>query len=343
MGDAIGLPREGLKAERARRLLGGPPLRHRLVLGRGLVSDDTEHACMVGQALLTAPADPRGFARSLAWRLRGWLLCLPAGVGLATLRSVGKLLLGFPPERSGVFSAGNGPAMRAALLGACLGDTPALREHLRLSTRITHTDPRAEEGALLVALAAARAAGDDPVSDPEEALAELQRGADVAGDELRAALAALAEHLRRGAEPIELAAHLGLQDGVTGYVNHTVPMSLYCWLRWPADFRAALEAVVGLGGDTDTTGAIVGGIAGAAVGADAIPQEWLGGLIEWPRSIGWMRRLASRLSFLHPEAGTLSAGAAGALPLFWPVLPVRNLVFTMVVIAHGLRRTLPPY
>jgi ADP-ribosylglycohydrolase len=55
VGDALGLPREGLSPRRARRLFGGPPLRHRLVFGRGMVSDDTEHACVTAQALLRSP------------------------------------------------------------------------------------------------------------------------------------------------------------------------------------------------------------------------------------------------------------------------------------------------
>jgi ADP-ribosyl-[dinitrogen reductase] hydrolase len=155
VGDALGLPREGLSRRRAGRLFGGPPLQHRFLLGRGMVSDDTEHTCMVGQALLRAPKDVDHFARSLAWRLRFWLLGLPAGTGRATLRAVVKLWLGFSPKRSGVYSAGNGPAMRAALLGVCLGgDWDRLRAYVRASTRLTHTDPRAERGALLVALAA---------------------------------------------------------------------------------------------------------------------------------------------------------------------------------------------
>ena len=41
---------------------------------------------------------------------------LPAGVGLATARACLKLWLGFSPERSGIYSAGNGPAMRSAVL-----------------------------------------------------------------------------------------------------------------------------------------------------------------------------------------------------------------------------------
>src|SRR5262245_27993770 len=108
-GDALGLPREGLSRRRAETLFGGPPVRHRLLFGRGMVSDDTEHTCMVGQALLRAPNEANVFARSLAWRLRLWQLGLPAGAGRATMRAVLKLWLGFPPRYSGVFSAGNGP------------------------------------------------------------------------------------------------------------------------------------------------------------------------------------------------------------------------------------------
>ena len=57
VGDSLGLPREGLSGRRAARLYDGP-LRQRLVLGRGMLSDDTEHACMTAQALLTAGDDP---------------------------------------------------------------------------------------------------------------------------------------------------------------------------------------------------------------------------------------------------------------------------------------------
>src|ERR671928_843955 len=77
VGDALGLPREGLSPRRARRLFGDPPLRHHFLFGRGMVSDDTEHTCMAGQALLRTPEDVDHFPRSLAWRLRFWLLRFP--------------------------------------------------------------------------------------------------------------------------------------------------------------------------------------------------------------------------------------------------------------------------
>lgn len=84
IGDAIGLPYEGLSRRRAAKLLGVPD-RHRLLFGRGMVSDDTEHTCIVAQSLIASGGNLAVFQQQLAWRFRWWLLGLPAGVGLATL------------------------------------------------------------------------------------------------------------------------------------------------------------------------------------------------------------------------------------------------------------------
>jgi hypothetical protein len=123
-------------------------------------------------------------------------------------------------------------------------------------------------------------------------------------------------------------------------VNHTVPVSLYCWLRWPGDFRAGASAAVRAGGDTDTVAAIVGALIGATNGPDAIPADWLDGLAEWPRSVSWMRRLAAELA---AAAEDWPASAGRAVPLFWPGLLPRNVWFLAVVLGHGVRRLLPPY
>jgi ADP-ribosyl-[dinitrogen reductase] hydrolase len=343
VGDALGLPREGLSRVRAERLFGAPPLRHRLVFGRGMVSDDTEQTCLVGQALLRGPDAPARFARSLAWRLRFWLLGLPAGIGRATLRAILKLWLGFPPGRSGVYSAGNGPAMRAALLGVCLGsDPPKLEAYVRASTRLTHTDPRAERGALLVALAAHHGAAHGPAG--VDAGAFLRTARERLGESdpaLWDLLRQVGDYLAADAPAGDLAEALNLHRGVTGYIYHTVPLALYCWLRSPGDFHRAVEEVIALGGDADTTGAIAGGLAGATAGARGIPAEWIAGLLEWPRSVTWMRALARRLAEQFPAEGT--GRRQRPLPLFWPGLLPRNLLFLLLVLGHGFRRLLPPY
>ena len=116
----------------------------------------------------------------------------------------------------------------------------------------------------------------------------------------------------------ELRPALQLERGVSGYINHTVPVALYCWLRWPSDFRHAVEDAIVVGGDTDTTAAIVGGLAGATLGVRAIPESWIGGLCEWPRSVTWITRLAQTVNqFSGSDAASSSdrpRGSASAWP-----------------------------
>lgn len=339
VGDALGLPREGLTARRATRLFGPPPLRHAFLLGRGMCSDDTEHTCLVAQAWLAARGDVARFPRALAWRLRWWLLGLPAGVGFATLRACLRLWLGYSPERSGVFSAGNGPAMRSAVLAACtLGEPAALEAAVRASTRVTHADPRAEQGALAVALVAQAALQQGRALDPGAVLGRAY--AAVAGSELKARLVAVQRLVANGDEADTFRATLGIGERVSGYVNQTVPAALFCWGRWHGDFRATVEAAIGLGGDTDTVAAIAGALAGATVGAAGIPQPWVAGLLEWPRSARWLGRVAEALTNV---AEPMQAGAAAPVPLFWQALLPRNALFLTAVLLHGLRRLLPPY
>jgi ADP-ribosylglycohydrolase len=58
VGDALGLPAENLSAEKIRRRWRGQ-WKMRLIFGRGMISDDTEHTLMVAQALLAHPGDFR--------------------------------------------------------------------------------------------------------------------------------------------------------------------------------------------------------------------------------------------------------------------------------------------
>ncbi len=335
VGDAIGLPCEGLSRKRLERMF--PDLDgHRFLFGRGMTSDDTEHTAMLAQALIVSAGDAERFARDFAWRLRGWLLGLPAAVGLATLRALAKLWVGFPPARSGVFSAGNGPAMRSALLGVCYGDDPEkLRALVRANTRITHTDPKAEHGAMAVAVAAYFASQGKDVSEEGYVGALAKMLGQDAGEMI--GLAERALHAT-GLTTEGFARDLGLHKGVSGYVFHTVPVALHAWNLHPTDFRAAVLKAIRCGGDTDTVAAIVGALVGARVGKDGIPRDWLVGVRDWPRSTRWLEALGRRL------AQVVSGGEPQpAVPLaVWGILP-RNLFFLLVILLHGLRRLLPPY
>ncbi len=340
VGDAMGLPSEALSRRRIARLY--PQISgHRLFFGRGMVSDDTEHTCMVAQALLVSGGDVEAFQKNLAWRLGFWLLGIPAGVGMATARALVKLWLGYSPRNSGVFSAGNGPAMRSAILGAAYRhDLSKIRKLVRASARITHRDPKAEHGALAVALAAQLAAtSESGMVDPRTYLQRLQEVLHgEAADEFLALVQKVAESIERDATTMEFAASLGLAKGVSGYTFHTVPVALHAWLRNPRDYQKAVIEVIQCGGDTDTTAAIAGGIIGAGLGLQGIPEDWIDGLWEWPRTVEWMQELALRLAATAREGRRQSA-----LPLSIAGLFGRNLVFLAIVLGHGVRRLFPPY
>ncbi|HTL31078.1 MAG TPA: ADP-ribosylglycohydrolase family protein [Tepidisphaeraceae bacterium] len=332
VGDALGLPYEALSRRRGEKLL-GPPNRYHFVFGRGMMSDDGEHTCMVAQSLCESGGDVQRFSKALARRMRWWMLGVPAGIGGATLRSIFRLWIGVSSEKSGVFSAGNGPAMRAAILGVAIDDIDRLRKFVVASTRITHTDPKALHGATAVAIAARCAAENaggacylDRVrtalsgDDPEELVDLLTRAV------------ASAEH---GTSTPAFADSIGCTRGVSGYMYHTVPVAIHAWRRHPNSYVDAVTDAILCGGDTDTLAAIAGGIVGAHVGIEGIPQNWREGLLEWPRTQRWIAQLAECVH--HSATNRITA------PRVNPLVIARNALFALIVLMHIARRALPPY
>jgi len=337
VGDALGLACEGLSPRRQLKMF--PSLdRYGLLFGTGMVSDDTEHTVMVAQSLIVSGGDPVRFARNFAWRLRAWLAALPAGVGMATGRAILKLWLFFPPAYSGVRSAGNGPAMRAAVLGVAFGHDPQTLLRLnRISARITHRDDRAEEGALTVATAAHLSATSAAATSPQDFVTLMAQRLPAHSATL-ACIRAVAASLAAGESATDFVAGLGSKNGVSGYMLHTLPAVLHVWLRHQDDYIGGVTKMIRLGGDSDSTAAILGGIIGARVGRAGIPSHLLRNLRDWPRSPGFIERVAQRLA---------QSRAAGfpmpAVPSFVLTTPLRNLFFLGVVLLHGVRRLLPPY
>jgi ADP-ribosylglycohydrolase len=305
-----------------------------------MVSDDTDHAVFVAQSLLKHPRSVDKFARRMGWCLRFWLLSLPAGVGFATLRSILKLCVGFPPRLSGVRSAGNGPAMRVAAVGAFFGgESDGSERYVEACTRITHTDPRALVGARTVASLAAWSMELDIAERPEPD-AFFRRLWAIGGDDTEwlATLDRMKAACRADSSVAEFAEDLGLQRGVTGYIYHTVPVAAYAWYRHFGSFEETLVSVLDCGGDTDTTGAVAGALAGALVGEEGIPANWRKGILDWPRGLRRIGRMGDRL------AEAAESGRRGdPVGYAWFLMPLRNLFFLCVVLFHGFRRLLPPY
>lgn len=325
IGDSIGLPAEGLHARRIARFWKGN-FQQRLFFGRGMVSDDTEHAAMTLSALLESGGDCDRFTRILAGKLRWWFAALPAGIGLATARSCVLLWLGCNPRRSGVFSAGNGPLMRAPVIAVFLkGDTEQLRKFVSASTRITHSDPRADEAAQLIAAATVHACGSPTISG--DVLNML--GKSIRGEELVERFEKMETALKAGASTSEYADSFGRKKGmVSGFAPDTAAVAIYAWLRHRGNFRVTVESVIAAGGDTDTVAFVAGSIAGIAESPENFPQDWINGISDWPINPAFLRKLSS---------------GSKCYRTIWPLSLLRNLVFLTIVLVHGFRRLLPPY
>ncbi|KAI3140915.1 hypothetical protein CBS147325_6206 [Penicillium roqueforti] len=81
----------------------------------------------------------------------------------------------------------------------------------------------------------------------------------------------------------------------SGWVIDTIECALWAFFKYDTWKDGAL-AVVNLGGDSDTAGAVYGGLAGSFYGFDTIPSEWVDGM--------------QKKGFIESIAGALSDGIA---------------------------------
>lgn len=337
IGDAIGLPREGLSSRRAQKLF-GKIIRPALVVipfvkRFSVCSDDTEHLWLTAQALLsTYTQDDHHFEEKLAQLLKCWLLTFPVGAGKATLVACAKLCWGISPQKSGIFSAGNGPLMRAAIIGAFYAhDLDKMERILKISTQITHTDPKAYEAAWVIAKAASLL-----VQNPLVISVQIRQQffnaviPNIQGEELRQYLMLAQTMLIEQENLVHYLDALSLSNGVTGYANHTAAAAVYAWLYYFGDYQMTMEQIILAGGDTDTTAAIAGALAG--ITAQDIPVRWRASAYNTPLSLSKLEQLAYALE----HKGTVPK-------ISWLILFARNLLLLPIILTHGLRRLLPPY
>ncbi|MFO0630928.1 MAG: ADP-ribosylglycohydrolase family protein [Polyangiales bacterium] len=306
-GDALGCPVEGWSPEEIRARYGTLDAME-VATGRwrpaGLHSDDGQQAMALCDALLEDPDAPEApFARILVEVYEagptGRRSCGghrgPGGNFRDTVRGLAGAWRADPWCASKV-TAGNGLAMLVAPAAWRFPTDRARRdEAIVRAGRVKSRDLRAFAGAVAVAEVVAHGVrhGEAPL-DPAALVAAVREGEDVAARALRSAAhlrtfsdaladalaelprgreAALARVCARAAEsserPVEPGAAYVLASGIT---------SVLVALAAPSFGRAVVD-VVALGGDADTTGAMVGAMAGARFGLDGIPAPWLRDLV----------------------------------------------------------------
>lgn len=340
VGDALGLPYEGMRPVAARRRAPAHPDRFRWFGRTGYVSDDTEQALLVADALIRHPGDPAAAARTFSRSLLWWFLRLPWGVGSATMKACIRMV--FRRHPTGIRSAGNGAAMRAAVIGVFLPGDPDGRVAFGTAlAQVTHTDPRGVAGALFVAETAAACAvaatGADRVALVRDAVSAMNAAAAGTGwadgwdgpGGLRKQVEAAALF---GADPGIDPVAAGVALGSFGFVMHTVPLAVFFLVRAGDDPVGCVGEIIRSGGDTDTNAAVVGAWLGALHGPGAFPAELLSRLQRGPYGRGHLTRagiaLAQAAAFGPGRPPRWSKAAAAA----------RNVCLFPVALSYALIR-----
>lgn len=289
VGDALGVPVEFLS--RAARQQ--DPVVDMRAYGThyqpaGTWSDDSSLTFCLAETLAlpagrTAAPDLADFARrsvdwlkSAYWTAHGRTF----DVGNATRTAIDRLQRGIEPTKAGPRSEednGNGALMRILPLAfhdvwrAESLDMDAAWTLTESVSSVTHGHPRSTLGCFLYLLVArGLLAG----LTPADAFLQMQQ---LANPWLKnGSIPAVVEEkyykhwVLSGTLPDQPESKIAS----SGYVVHTLEAALWCLLRH-GTYAATVLAAVNLGDDTDTTGAVAGGLAGLAYGEASIPAEWL--------------------------------------------------------------------
>ena len=336
IGDALGLPREGLKRRVALKMFGRPKLTYRMLPGCGFYSDDTQLMLMAAQAILRSHSDWRPFRRSFLTRLAWYPLSLPAGAGKATMLASLKSWFRSTGLPTGCNSAGNGPATRAIFLTLALhGTDHRVMKWVEDSTLITHTNPLAVDGCLVLSRIA-QIAGSTKTRRIDR-IDALQQAISVSKEvAIRDKLVELIPFLNQSRSPSAVARYFGWEHGISGFIVPTTVMATYCFLRYPTNFERAIKSAIRLGGDTDSVAAIVGGLVGAHIGYGKLPATLVKQIKVAPHDSEWIAEMAERLSHWPHGADDLHiASALSSNPL---MQLLRNLVMLIIVLIHIILR-----
>lgn len=290
VGDALGMPIEGLSHQNVRTYYKGIKEyrddEERKDLEAGQWTDDTQMTFALVRVLAEFPTPED------AWKWPGavaeaYVALRPEARrwGPTTTAAIDRLAEGIPPSEAGAEDRPtDGAAMRAAPLGAWWAATEVSRddafEAIRSVLAVTHRHPVALAAGWGQAVAVRTALTQRLDEFDREAFwdtlvasttwAEQQLGAD---DWVSARLRALEGHIDEF--PLDLR---DACDGVGVRADEAWPYACAMVARRPHLLENTLLSGINVGGDADTTGAMMGALLGGLHGWTAFPNEWKEGL-----------------------------------------------------------------
>lgn len=289
IGDTLGRPFEGVlrdsihkKYSNYEKLLENKTL-------FGTYTDDTQLTLHTAKALVQG----QGFdLTTLIEEYISWLDDPPIGAGYGCISSIKKLKYGMRWKEAASNSGGNGTAMRISPVGLLYSkNIERMKEVCLSSSQITHSHPAASAAAIVTARAISYLLDFKPERgfSTDDFFRSLRL---TISDSNKPVWNEFIEILDKVKSSLDMPLHSGLiklsQIGVKDpyfienylgkafvhpYSLSTVACSLFVFLKNLDSYKECIFELSTAGGDSDTIGAIGGGMAGAYFGYDAIPEE----------------------------------------------------------------------
>jgi len=270
IGDALGYPTEFMTLSQIKQQYGEAGIQD--LPDPALFTDDSQMSIAIAEALLRVGDQDLDSimeaikAEFIKWRHSPENNRAP---GRACLTGVRNMERGMHWSESGVAdSKGCGSAMRVAPIGYLYQHDPEkLKQVARASGICTHghrTAIAASIGAAyLVKLALAGV-------EPQDLIPKLLSFTKGISGEFDTAISKVSDCLGWPNEEDALN-HLG-----KGWIGEeAVALALYCFLRYPDNYKATVLRGANTNGDSDSVACIAGGISGAYLGIEAIPNGWI--------------------------------------------------------------------
>lgn len=282
VGDALGVPVEF----QSRTYLKQNPVTEMFGFGThhqpiGTWSDDSSLAFCLAESLCLG-YDLNDIARNFV-KWYNEELWTPHGkvfdIGIATTHAIHNIAKGHQPDLCGGFSEsdnGNGSLMRILPLVFYLqkeNDIEVIYQKVKEVSSITHAHFRSIFACFIYVIYCLEILKE---KDKFEAYSEMKNTVSV-----------FLKDKKFNPEEIQLFDRI-LKNNISkygeseiqssGYVLHSLEASFWCFLNSDSYSATVLKAV-NLGEDTDTTGAIAGGLAGIYFGIENIPEKWIENLV----------------------------------------------------------------
>jgi ADP-ribosylglycohydrolase len=271
--DALGRPVEHLTLEQIKQKYGE----------KGILelppdspwTDDTQLMLVLARGLLRgAELELPELMSKIAEELVLWLDEPDLGAGATTRGAALSLKDGIPWNKSGISSKTCGSLMRVGILGFVYQNDPIkLVKVAQVSGRITHSHPVAEAASIAGAYSVKLALDGMKPGEMFEPLLEVTQG--------------ISQEFTQVMESSYKVAYSDVGDeeglkklGQGWYADETFALAYFCILRYPNDYKKAIQTAVNITGDSDSVASVAGGILGARLGIDAIPVSWIEALKE---------------------------------------------------------------